>query len=434
MTSSNGQFVTLYNATNTALDMSKFQLAYFNSYDLGKATSSRLISLSGNLPPHSYYMINDSSLNICYQITINSMSLGFSSVAGMVQIISLNQSSVGGSISPNVVDFVSWSKTATNGAQTLPANNGAFLIRQPLDISRNPNVSVPGLGSWLQVQPDVNKPCQLVTNSTIPTPVSTGMSQLLPATEPGVIYVGQEIDALNPVPSIPLTDIGLKTPVISELLPNPNVNNSIANEEYIEVYNPNNSSFDLSGFVLQSGISTLHKYTFPADTVLAPNSFTVYYTENTGLTLSNSGSLVKLLDPLGNSIYATAIYGSAKSGQAWALNNGSWVWTTEPTPGATNKIISPIKPTNKIAKTKQPKTVKAKSAKSNKKPKKPKKIKLASASSEPAQNSSYQAWALAIIIALALLYACYEYRSDLSNKIFQLRQHLKNRFGNRTRA
>ena len=262
MTSSNGQFVTLYNTTNTALDMSKFQLAYFNSYDLGKATSSRLISLSGNLPPHSYYMINDSSLNICYQITINSISLGFSSVSGMVQVISLNQSSVGGSISPNVVDFVGWSKTYSVGAQTLPTNINAFLLRQPLDISGNPSITAPGAGSWIQVQPDVNKPCQLVTNTTTPAPVSTGMSQLLPATEPGVIYVGQEIDALNPAPSIPLSDIGLKTPVISELLPNPNVASSIANEEYIELYNPNNSSFDLSGFVLQSGISTLHKYTF----------------------------------------------------------------------------------------------------------------------------------------------------------------------------
>jgi len=51
ITSSNGQFITLYNASTTTLDMSKYQLEYFNSYDLTKAGSSRLIALSGMLPP-----------------------------------------------------------------------------------------------------------------------------------------------------------------------------------------------------------------------------------------------------------------------------------------------------------------------------------------------------------------------------------------------
>src|SRR5438105_3897042 len=52
ITSANGQFITLYNATDTQLDMGKYQLEYFNSYDLAKATSSKLISLTGLVPPH----------------------------------------------------------------------------------------------------------------------------------------------------------------------------------------------------------------------------------------------------------------------------------------------------------------------------------------------------------------------------------------------
>src|SRR5665213_3329031 len=84
ITSSNGQFITLYNSTNTALDMSKYQLEYFNNYDLSKATSTRLISLSGIVPPHGYFMVNDSSLMLCYQLTVDSVSLGLSSTAGSV--------------------------------------------------------------------------------------------------------------------------------------------------------------------------------------------------------------------------------------------------------------------------------------------------------------------------------------------------------------
>ena len=52
ITSSSGQFITLYNATNASLDMSKYQLEYFNNYDLSKATSSRQIALSGIILTH----------------------------------------------------------------------------------------------------------------------------------------------------------------------------------------------------------------------------------------------------------------------------------------------------------------------------------------------------------------------------------------------
>src|SRR4051812_43749058 len=67
ITSSNGQFITLYNSTNAGLDMSRYQLVYFNNYDLSKATSSRLIALSGIVPPHGFYTISDDSLRLCYQ-------------------------------------------------------------------------------------------------------------------------------------------------------------------------------------------------------------------------------------------------------------------------------------------------------------------------------------------------------------------------------
>jgi predicted extracellular nuclease len=102
ITSSNGQFVTLYNASSLTLDMSKYQLEYFNSYDLTKATSSRLIALTGSLPPHSYYMINDSTMALCYQLTVDSVSLGFSSTAGLVEVLSFTQNSPGASVVPGL--------------------------------------------------------------------------------------------------------------------------------------------------------------------------------------------------------------------------------------------------------------------------------------------------------------------------------------------
>lgn len=133
ITSNDGQFVTLFNTTNTPLDMSKYQLQYFNNYDLSKATSSRLIARSGIVPPHSYYMINDSSLLLCYKLTINSTSLGFSSMAGIIQVLGIQQSKPGGSVISIMQDYVGWSKSAMVGAQTLPSGTNVFLQRQPLD-------------------------------------------------------------------------------------------------------------------------------------------------------------------------------------------------------------------------------------------------------------------------------------------------------------
>lgn len=52
VTSSNGQFITLYNNTDNSLDLSTIQLQYYNNFDLLKATSGKLINLAGNVPAH----------------------------------------------------------------------------------------------------------------------------------------------------------------------------------------------------------------------------------------------------------------------------------------------------------------------------------------------------------------------------------------------
>src|SRR6266576_4581319 len=160
ITSSNGQFITLYNNTASAIDLSTIQLQYFNNFDLLKATSGKLISLTGKVPPHGYAVVDDGPIQACYQMTVNSVSLGLSSTAGFVQV-----SHFFSNTSPQVVsildDYVGWSKTAAAGAQTLPASTSAFLQRKALDGSQNyASIVMPGSGSWTQVsQPDGSSPC-----------------------------------------------------------------------------------------------------------------------------------------------------------------------------------------------------------------------------------------------------------------------------------
>ncbi len=423
VTSSNGQFVTLYNSTNSVLNMSNYQLEYFNSFDLSKATSSKLVALTGTLPPHSYFMISDGSLQLCYQMVIDSASLGFSTTAGMIEVLSLTQPNPGSYVSSNLQDSVGWSKTAAVGAQTLPTNPNAFLQRLPVDSHNNPAITAPGFGTWLPVQPDPSNVCNIVTiSNTNTTPVASGLNQLLPATQPTATIV--QLESANPVsdgPSMPAADIGLMAPTITELLPNPFGTGTDAAEEYIELYNPNDVSFDLTGFKLESGLTTLHDYSFPNAFSLAAHSFTAFYAPETKLTLSNTSGQVKLLDPFENTISTADEYTSAADGHAWALANGAWSWTTLPTPGEANVIKLPAPKTTKSKasskKSKSISTTRGKKLVAKKPPATGSKPSLAV--NKTATSIPIHPWVLALIASLALLYAIYEYRYDLANYLRQ---------------
>ncbi len=424
ITSSNGQFVTLYNATDSTLDMSRYQLEYFNNYDLGKATSSRLIGLSGNLPPHSYYMINDASLLLCYRLAVNSVSLGFSSTAGLVEVLAFGQAGPGSAVTPVLQDYVGWSKTAAAGAQTLPASTAAFLQRQPVDTRNNPDVGSPGIGSWWAIQPDPSDACGLVSATGAATPVQTGLSQLLPAVEPPVTILdtGASGDAPAPTTALPAADIGLMAPELTEILPNPAGTGNDASDEFIELYNPNSTAFDLSGFSLQTGLTSNHSYVFPAGSSLPPQAFVAFYSATTGLSLSNSGGQAKLLDPFGNSISATDVYGTAKDGQAWARANGHWSWTLRSTPNAANIISAPPptakKTASKAVSAKNTKTAAAGKSKASKTT-----VNGDGGSQDKPATTPIHVGTLALVAAAALLYGAYEYRTDLANRLHRLRRH-----------
>jgi hypothetical protein len=223
-------------------------------------------------------------------------------------------------------------------------------------------------------------------------------------------------------PSLPAADIGLMAPQITELLPNPDGTGNDAEDEFIELYNPNPKPFDLTGFKLQVGLTTLRFYTLPAGTMLAPGSFTAFYAADTKLSLSNSGSQVKLLDPFDNSISATDIYATAKDGQGWALAKGKWYWTTKLTPKAANIIQLP--PAKKAAAKKAPakKTATGTAVKPAKTSQGAGQT-LAGSFTDVLPTTPIHAWVLALVAGLALLYGLYEYRADLANRLYRLRRH-----------
>lgn len=270
-----------------------------------------------------------------------------------------------------------------------------------------------GVMPFDQCQPD---------QSATGAPAGGGL-QLPTTSPPAIVEATEDSNGGATAPAtIPSADIGLTAPQISELLPNPASPQTDAADEFIELYNTNTVPFNLSGFVLEVGTTTLHRYTFPNGSMLAPQSFTAFFSADTHLNMSNTSGQVRLLDPLGTVIGQSDPYGTAKDGQAWALAQGQWQWTTKPTPNATNVIAVPMTSVKKSSSTKS--TSRAGSTSSAKSKSKQSAAIADNQNTAPVTPSTpLHTAVLAIVGVFALLYGAYEYRHDVANRIYQLRRH-----------
>lgn len=416
ITTNDGQFFMLYNNTDLSIDMSTVQLVYYNHYNLSSATSSKIIPLSGSLPARGYYLVNDGPLTLCYRMVVNSLSLGLSSTAGSVQIAKLTQTSAGAPVTSVIEDSTSWSKTAVAGVNQLPATP-QFLLRNPVDSSNNPLVTETGSGTWKAVTVSAIDPC-LLTSSVVsaPPPIISASLLLLSSTPPPVSIISTAIGASTSGPTLPAADIGLMAPVVNEVFPNPGSHLTDANDEFVELYNPNDKPFDLTGFQIEAGLTTKYTWNFPDGTILIGKSFTAFSSAQTSVSLNNSNGQVRLLDPFGNVISLSEEYDTAKEDQTWSFANNEWYWTTTPTPGNANVITAGGGTTSakKVSTTGASAAVKAASSPSARPAAEP----LASANPEVAQLHPS---ALASVAVLAVGYGAYEYKQDITNRLRKLR-------------
>jgi Lamin Tail Domain len=221
-----------------------------------------------------------------------------------------------------------------------------------------------------------------------------------------------------PAPVIPHSNAGLKAPQLSELLPNPASPQTDAADEFIELYNPNDAPFDLTGYVLEAGLTTKRRYTLPNDTSLPAKSFRAFFSADTRLSLANTAGQVRLFDPLGALLAQSEAYASAKDGQAWLLANGAWQWTTRPTPNALNMVSAPapVKKSNKSGGVQAGTTKQAVTTKNGAPAADNTQLAATAAPSSPLHPG-----VLALVGGAAVLYGAYEYRRDVANKFHQFR-------------
>ncbi len=409
------EFLIIQNNTGSEItDLSSYWLTAYNNVNplaAGVSSSQQQLPVAGLLSGQTL-LLSSTAMQTCGASVAGKLSVSLGDSGGFLQITrsSLNAN---GSISQTAGDLVSWSSGTTGIIQSLPSNTKdpkAAYYRYLNGISY----------AWQQADVEPSNLCQLNVvvaggqgSSSAVTPLTLAATSP-PATILGTVTAGTDVV----VAQLPAADIGLNAPQISELLPNPNGTGNDSTDEFIELYNPNPAAFDLTGFTLQTGTTTLHSYDFASGTMLPANSFKAFYASETKISLSNTAGQVNLLDPFGNVISGTGIYEKAKDGLSWAVANNIWYWTTVPTPNAANVIKQPV--TKKVAA--------AAAKKSSKKGRAVKTVKTAKISNSTASASKFteddpgstvHTWVLALVAGAALLYGAYEYRRDLANQLYR---------------
>jgi hypothetical protein len=298
------EFITLYNQSSDDVDLTGWVLEYAKTnFDKTYCTDSNWLKhsvnssasqtvLSGTIKPGQV------SSPISRSLTDNS--------GGSIHLV--NAADKNNAI---IQDLVGWGTTApcneTNAAST-PSNGKS--IKRFLDCNTNaPIDSADNSKDFASNQPP--------SPGTLNYPYLTNCDQ----------------DLISQSSSQDKTCEGL---VISELLPNPS--GADTGNEFIELYNPTTSAISLQGCSMQTTANS-KVFNFENAT-LQPGQYDAFYNSETGLTLSNSaGGTVWLLSP---SIELQAINYPANidDNVSWALISGSWQATYQPTPNASNVLLS----------------------------------------------------------------------------------------------
>ncbi len=428
------EFLMLQNNTADPItDLSQYWLYGFNNVNpVASGVNSTLQQLpSGSLLPGQTLLLNATGGSTCGAAVTGKLGISLTDSGGYLEIV--KTALVNNLLVYTGGDAVSWS-SAVNSA--------------PGMISQVPSSSADPAGAWYRYQNSLPTPpflwqqadvdasnvCQL--NVVISNVVTTGPSnpgnQLLPGLPPAATFITiVSSTGSGSGPYLPASDKGLRTPTLTEILPNPASPATDANDEFVELYNSNSATFDLSGFKIQSASltsKTLHVYKIPAGTTVKGHGYISFTSGNTSISLNNSGGQVWLLDPFGNVLNKTDVYGKAASGSAWALGNGKWFWTGTPTPNRANTITQTSGAGAPGSTTKAPSisgvegitTSDPHSAASGK-----------TSSTAPQSSDTGQKlhpWIIVVIGLLALIYALYEYRNGIINKV---RQFVRNRSSRR---
>lgn len=402
------EYIELYNTTDQPIDLLNWKVQYSSSSSTNWDSPTRTISLSGTIQPNAYLLI--ASTNYPSDLTALKYSSTLSQSAGNLRIVHGDESNF------VLEDALSWGSAILGLGDSALAPPASLGLNRLKDTDDKYNPTTNNIDDF--VQSNILTP---LADNQIPEPVVEEEPPIIaepeqPAEEQTVQPAQQESTQYYQLD-------------ITELLPNPAEPVKDSEGEFVEIYNPNQIVVNLKGYQILAGLNGSYKYTFPEDVLINPAQYLVVTSANSSLTLSNTAGLVKLLDPEGEVLSESSQYQSAPEGQSYIITPSGWQWTSTPTPASENVFVAVV-PKNtsstKKATTKKATSTKAKTAKGTA-------VKSETAQNDDNQNSieetsgKVNSKLLAGLGALIVLYALYEYRADIRNKIQQFKTNRKNR-------
>lgn len=434
------EFIEIYNPTASDVSLGEFTIEYFNTISPSpEQLPTKVVLPEGLLASGASHVLAKDPTQITDSAPspLNSLSDG-----GGILRITNNEG--------EMLDEFIWTSSAALAMPPIihvPTSSSTKSVHRSIDAESKPIIS-PVSWSLLTPQPESTTltPPPVIEESD-PEPENEPVGEVDPEV-PGTPTETQQGD--EEIEPEPVQSVTLEPLQLTELLPNPKSPQTDSEDEFVELYNPNIEPIDLSGYKIQTGINFSYTYTF-TDGTLAPHGYTVITSGISNLSLANTSGRARLLAPNDTVIAETGMYQDAEEGNAWALIAGSWQWTTTPTSLAANMLTLPVleeKPV-KTAKTTVAKTPKVKAASTPKvKVASTKNTKKTAAPKSPKKDDNQQAaiaaavdvppplhpGVLAGVSALALLYAAYEYRTDMANRIHQFRSYREARRAARSQS
>lgn len=385
-TSATEEFVELYNNSDVAVNITNWSI-YYRSATGSTYSKKANFFTSSIIQPRSFFLVSTNTPNDSILVS------GMSQTGGVTEL----RDDKG-----NVVDRLGYGNAnIANGKPAAASQSGESIYRQY------------DLASKTMANTNDNLQDFYITSSMSPGSIP-------------VIEIEESSEAVV-YPSI----------LINEVYPNPNPEQSESSDEYIELYNPNDISVDLNGWLVKDGSG---KTFIIKNKSIEPFGYLALYSSETSISLNNTGDIIELYSPNSELKDQTQDYGDAKEGLSWGLVNGAWSWNNSTTPGATNsdiyiEIIVPKAVTNKSTVKKQAaKKAVAKKAST----KKPKATKLKSNKAQASgSNSNTETppdiqsrfaniwpWLMIVLGTATIGYGIYEYRPEITNTYLRLRKKL----------
>jgi hypothetical protein len=446
------EFIELINIGNESADLTGYQLQYTPSTGNVASTKNFVTFRSGTILYHGGYLLiapsdylTTTSPIITYDINSSFSGLsGSGATVSLVDNIGILVDRVGYGSSTVILKEGDLASAPSGGksiervtvdttAQDTDNNKNDFSVNDvPTPLTTNV--------TQLDIDPEVEESTIVPSSEIIDTTVSENIEMESEAVESNII---ETVPTSNEQPTT------YKPILLNELFIDPDSPLTDANDEWVELYNPSNETAYISGYTLYAGTSYSYHYTFLEGSSIASHGYLSVTSGNAAIALANGGGAAKIVSPVGE-IFDQVTYDTSKTGQSWAKDSsGIWQWTTTPSQDSQNifttSLNDPIKAAAaSLAAAKKPKTTASATSKPKAaavtKPKAPAKSKSNSSNSDTTAPGLIDApmpipaWLLAVFGGLAILYAVYEYRFELSNKFFQFREYRANRRANRPTA